>query len=112
MNEVLLELILPFFDKPLIFTGWKIVGWTGALLFASRWFVQAWVSRQRGQSVMPLTFWLMSVAGSALTLIYFTLGKNDSVGILQNLSPFLLALYNVWLMTSKKSPTRGDAEEA
>lgn len=109
MNEVLVHLNVPFVEQPLVVTGWKIVGWTGALLFASRWFVQAWVSRQRGESVMPLSFWLMSVAGSALTLIYFTLGKNDSVGILQNLSPFFLALYNVWLMVGKKNAAASTA---
>ncbi len=102
MNDILIQLALPFLDKPLVITGWKIIGWTGALLFAARWFVQAWASRQRGESVMPLAFWLMSVGGSALTLLYFTVGKNDSVGIIQNLSPFLLSLYNVWLMTNRK----------
>ena len=36
----------------------------------------------------------MSLLGSALLLSYFIWGKNDSVGILSNLFPMGVALYN------------------
>jgi lipid-A-disaccharide synthase-like uncharacterized protein len=39
----------------------------------------------------------MSMAGSALLLAYFTFGKNDSVGVLSNLFPMIVALYNLVL---------------
>jgi lipid-A-disaccharide synthase-like uncharacterized protein len=39
----------------------------------------------------------MSLAGSFLLLAYFTLGRNDSVGILSNLFPCLVAAYNLRL---------------
>jgi lipid-A-disaccharide synthase-like uncharacterized protein len=39
----------------------------------------------------------MSVTGSLLLLAYFTFGKNDSVGILSNLFPMLIAGYNLYL---------------
>ena len=42
-------------------------------------------------------FWYMSISGSLLLLCYFTFGKNDSVGILSNLFPFAVALYNLYL---------------
>jgi lipid-A-disaccharide synthase-like uncharacterized protein len=45
----------------------------------------------------------MSLAGSLLTLSYFTFGKNDSVGILSNLFPCMVASYNLFLdVTSRK----------
>ncbi len=46
---------------------------------------------------MPLSFWIMSVAGSLLTLLYFVFYRFDSVGILTNFPPFALALYNLRL---------------
>jgi lipid-A-disaccharide synthase-like uncharacterized protein len=39
----------------------------------------------------------MSVTGSLLLLAYFVFGKTDSVGILSNLFPALIAGYNLYL---------------
>ena len=39
----------------------------------------------------------MSASGSVLVLLYFIFGKNDSVGIITNLAPFFIALYNLKL---------------
>jgi lipid-A-disaccharide synthase-like uncharacterized protein len=78
-------------------TGWKLVGYLGVFLFAGRWFVQVLATRARGRPVMPRMFWFMSVAGSVLLLAYFIWGKNDSVGVLSNLFPMLVALYNLML---------------
>ena len=39
----------------------------------------------------------MSITGSLLLLAYFTFGKNDSVGILSNLFPAGVAVYNLYL---------------
>lgn len=73
------------------------MGYLGVALFAGRWFVQLIVSRRHGKPVMPALFWYMSVAGSMLLLSYFIFGKNDSVGVLSNLFPFAVALYNLYL---------------
>ena len=78
-------------------TGWKLVGYLGVALFAGRWFVQIHASSRRGRPTVTPAFWYMSIAGSLLLLLYFTFGKNDSVGILSNLFPFTIAMYNLWL---------------
>jgi lipid-A-disaccharide synthase-like uncharacterized protein len=78
-------------------TGWKLIGYLGILMFSSRWFVQLYYSRKKGRSVMPTLFWLMSIAGSLLCLIYFTFGKNDSVGIISYFFPLWVAGYNLYL---------------
>ena len=39
----------------------------------------------------------MSALGSVMLLSYFVFGKNDSVGILSNLFPLFVALYNLYL---------------
>ncbi len=59
--------------------------------------MQLAASQARGKVVMPRLFWYMSVSGSVLLLSYFVFGKNDSVGILSNLFPLFVALYNLYL---------------
>lgn len=81
----------------LVITPWKLVGYLGVALFAGRWFVQVLASRKHGRPVMPGLFWYMSISGSVLLLLYFVFGKNDSVGVLSNLFPFAVALYNLYL---------------
>ena len=78
-------------------TPWKVVGYLGLALFSCRWLVQLYASRVEGRPTVPRMFWYMSVTGSALLLAYFTWGKNDSVGILSNLFPALIAIYNLYL---------------
>jgi lipid-A-disaccharide synthase-like uncharacterized protein len=74
-------------------------------LFAGRWFVQLAASKMKGKVVMPTTFWYMSAAGSVLLLSYFTFGRNDSVGVLSNLFPLFVALYNLYLdIRNRKRP--------
>jgi lipid-A-disaccharide synthase-like uncharacterized protein len=78
-------------------TPWKLIGYLGVLLFSGRWLVQMYVSRATGKPTMPRLFWYMSALGSVMLLGYFTLGKNDSVGVMSNLFPFFVALYNLYL---------------
>lgn len=85
-----------------VITPWKLIGYLGVLLFASRWLVQVWASRQHGHPVFPKLFWYMSASGSVLLLGYFVFGKNDSVGILSNLFPLFVALYNLRLHARKQ----------
>jgi lipid-A-disaccharide synthase-like uncharacterized protein len=80
-----------------VITPWKLVGYLGVALFAGRWVVQVLAARRHGRPVIPRTFWAMSILGSALLLSYFIWGKNDSVGVLSNLFPMAVALYNLML---------------
>jgi len=90
------------FGMILVITPWKIVGYVGVVLFAGRWFVQLWASRRSRKVVMPRLFWYMSITGSLMLLSYFIFGKNDSVGILSNAFPFLVASYNLYLDVTHK----------
>jgi lipid-A-disaccharide synthase-like uncharacterized protein len=93
-------------------TGWKIIGYLGILMFSSRWLVQLYYSRKKGRSVMPTLFWLMSIAGSILCLIYFTFGKNDSVGIISYFFPLWVAGYNLYLnCRHKKKQIRQESQD-
>ena len=92
-------------------TPWKLVGYLGVALFAGRWLVQVYASRLEGRPTLPRVFWYMSVTGSLLLLFYFTFGKNDSVGILSNLFPVLIAGYNLYLelRSPRSSPASGQS---
>ena len=68
-------------------TTWKLVGYLGVFLFAGRWGIQMWASKKAGRPVIPALFWIVSMIGSLLCLLYFIFGKNDSVGILAYLFP-------------------------
>jgi lipid-A-disaccharide synthase-like uncharacterized protein len=99
MNRVLIVLY------GVTITPWKLVGYVGVLMFAGRWFVQLAASRASGKPVMPITFWYMSALGSLLLLAYFIFGRNDSVGILSNLFPLFVALYNLYLELKHRTVT-------
>jgi len=80
-----------------VVTPWKLVGYLGVLLFAGRWVVQVLATRRQGRPVIPSLFWLMSIAGSSLLCAYFIWGKNDSVGLLSNLFPMSVAIFNLMM---------------
>ena len=90
-------------------TPWKAVGLLGSLLFTSRWFVQLYYTRKLGKVVMPLAFWWLSVAGSAMLLAYFVIGKNDSIGIISNFFPAFVSIYNLAVHLRHQRQRAGDA---
>ena len=98
MNEVIANVF------GVVVTPWKLIGYLGALMFTGRWFVQMIYSRVYRRSVVPRLFWYMSIAGSLLLLSYFIFGKNDSVGIISNLFPTLVASYNLYLDYRQRHP--------
>lgn len=95
----------------LVVTPWKLIGYTGALMFGARWLVQLVASRRAGKPVIPRLFWYMSVVGSLMTLSYFLFSaKQDSVGVLQNLFPAFTALYSLYLDIKHRGWQRDRAE--
>ena len=110
MNDVWLS--FSFFGALVTITGWKLVGYVGTMMFAGRWFVQWWAAKRVGRVVVPRLFWYMSVVGSMMSLSYFIWGKNDSVGILANLFPSFVAVYNLWLDVNHRGWNRDKAQPA
>jgi lipid-A-disaccharide synthase-like uncharacterized protein len=79
----------------IVVTPWKLIGFIGALMFAGRWVLQALATRRAGRPTIPRSFWIISLAGSAMVTSYFVWGKNDAVGVLTNLLPASVAFYNL-----------------
>ena len=92
----------------IVLTPWKLIGFLGALMFAGRWLVQAWATRRAGRPMIPRSFWIISLTGSAMVTSYFIWGKNDSVGVLTNLLPASVAFYNL-VMDIKAGRSRPNA---
>lgn len=78
-----------------VVTPWKLIGYFAVLLFAGRWIVQMLATRAAGKPVIPVTFWSMSLAGSGLLCAYFIWGRSDSVGLIANVFPMGVAIYNL-----------------
>ena len=76
--------------------AWKIVGFSGTIIFGLRFWIQ-WVASERARkSVIPFGFWECSALGSLLTLLYFAIYRQDSVGILQTALPLPIYLRNLY----------------
>ena len=57
---------------------WVLLGWAGNACFFSRFLVQWVCSERAGRSVVPRSFWWMSLAGS-LALIVYVVHRKDPV---------------------------------
>lgn len=80
---------------------WIAVGLLGQLMFFSRFLVQWIVSERRRESVIPLSFWYLSLAGG-LILLSYAIYRLDPVFILgQSVGAFIYAR-NLMLIYRKK----------
>jgi lipid-A-disaccharide synthase-like uncharacterized protein len=72
-------------------------GLIGNGIFSARFLVQWIVSERQGQSVIPVSFWYLSIAGSLVLLVYFAL-RHDPVGTLAYLPNCFVYVRNLWLI--------------
>ncbi|MBZ0151611.1 MAG: lipid-A-disaccharide synthase N-terminal domain-containing protein [Planctomycetes bacterium] len=49
---------------------WWVIGFGGQIVFASRFWVQWLASERAKRSVMPISFWYLSLIGGLLSLSY------------------------------------------
>ena len=83
---------------------WKIVGWSGSIVFGIRFFIQ-WIASERAKkSVIPFGFWECSALGSILMLSYFAIYQRDSVGVLATAMPLPIYLRNLYFRYSHREP--------
>lgn len=87
-------------DKnPLLLMIWGIAS---QLVFISRFFYQWIYSENKGESVLPLGFWVISICGSAMTLIYAVFRLDPILLAAHGLSLFIY-LRNILIFYNKKS---------
>ena len=79
-----------------------IIGLIGQGLFSMRFIVQWIASEKAGKSVVPFSFWLFSLGGSLLLLIY-AIYRKDPVFILGQAPNLLIYSRNIWLIKNNKA---------
>lgn len=81
---------------------WELLGFIGLTVFSSRFIVQWIASERRKESVIPVSFWYLSIVGSFCLLAY-ALHKQDPVFILSYLFNGVIYGRNLYFIYSKKS---------
>lgn len=77
--------------------AWVGLGLAGQLIFMGRMLVQWITSEKRGQSVVPVLFWWMSLVGATMLLVYF-IWRRDIVGILGQGLGWVIYIRNLMLI--------------
>lgn len=84
------------------FDFWLAFGLIAQLLFTARFLVQ-WISSERaGQSVVPTAFWIFSMAGGFMTLIY-GIAKREPVIIVGQAFATVIYVRNIMLILKNRS---------
>ncbi|WP_232628803.1 lipid-A-disaccharide synthase N-terminal domain-containing protein [Methylobacterium sp. Leaf118] len=68
------------------FDFWLVFGVSAQLVFGSRFILQWLASERAGRSVMPLSFWFLSIIGGVMTLVYGFVRREPVIIIGQGLS--------------------------
>jgi lipid-A-disaccharide synthase-like uncharacterized protein len=87
---------------------WIVLGFVAQGLFTMRFIVQ-WVASERaGRSVIPLAFWLFSIAGGLLLLVY-ALYRRDAVFIAGQAFGVFVYLRNLYFVLHERRATTTNA---
>src|SRR5213592_4185744 len=78
-----------------------VLGFIGNALFSMRFLVQWLASEKQGESVIPVSFWYWSIAGSIIMFVYF-LFRRDPVGILAYLPNSIIYIRNLMLIRKRR----------
>ncbi|RMF88981.1 MAG: lipid A biosynthesis protein [Nitrospinota bacterium] len=90
---------------------WIGLGLLGQLLFFCRFLVQWIVSEKRGESVIPIHFWYLSLAGSFLLLSY-AIYRQDPVFILgQSMGAFVYIRNLILIYRKRKRLSSGKGQD-
>ncbi|MGL5624598.1 lipid-A-disaccharide synthase N-terminal domain-containing protein [Cetobacterium sp.] len=82
-----------------------IIGFIGQGLFSMRFIIQWIASEKAKKSVIPFSFWIFSLLGSILLLIY-ALYKKDPVFILGQAPNVLIYSRNIYLIKKEELNNR------
>ena len=92
---------------------WLLVGFVGQGLFAIRWLVQWFTSERQRRSVIPISFWYLSMVGSVVLLAY-SIFKEDPVFIMGSVFNSAVYARNLYLIHRSRAAdaSREEVESA
>jgi len=89
---------------------WLIFGLSGMLIFGGRFVIQWLASEKRKESVIPVSFWYLSIIGSIILFVYALAYKRDLVFTLSYTFNGLIYARNLYFIhRRKKSEARSPA---
>jgi lipid-A-disaccharide synthase-like uncharacterized protein len=91
------------------FDLWLIIGLFGQLMFSMRFIVQWIASEKNKKSVVPISFWYFSIAGS-FTLLIYSIHRMDPVFILGQSLGSIIYFRNLVLIDRDKRNSLAGAE--
>lgn len=92
-------------------TTWIIIGFTGQAIFTARFLAQWVASERKGDSVVPLAFWWLSLFGG-MTLLCYAAYKRDPVIIVGQSMGIFVYVRNLMLVDKKKKRTAKEHRRA
>ena len=95
-----METLKHFMD--VLATPMGLLGLLGQALFFSRFLVQWIASEKRGRSVVPLSFWYLSIGGGGLLLVY-ALWRQDPVIVLGQAVGLFVYVRNLMLIHRRRA---------
>jgi lipid-A-disaccharide synthase-like uncharacterized protein len=81
---------------------WVAIGLSGQLLFTGRMIIQWFTSEKSKRSVVPVSFWWMSLIGATMLLVYF-IWRRDIVGILGQATGWVIYVRNLVLIRRSRA---------
>ena len=96
-----------YFDEVFVLKldWWAWVGLIAQALFTGRFLVQWLASERAGKSVIPFSFWILSIGGGLLLLVY-ALYRRDPVFILGQSFGVLIYLRNLVFVLRERRAAR------
>ncbi|GAB5471809.1 MAG: lipid-A-disaccharide synthase N-terminal domain-containing protein [Rhodospirillales bacterium] len=94
----------PMDDIPII---WLVVGFTGQALFSARFIIQWIVSERAKRSMIPTAFWLFSIGGGAVMLVY-AIYREDPVFICGQAAGLFIYARNLWFIINHAKGNSAD----
>jgi lipid-A-disaccharide synthase-like uncharacterized protein len=91
------------------FDFWLVFGILAQLIFGSRFILQWIASERAGRSVMPLSFWFLSIAGGLMTLVYGFVRREPVIIIGQGLSTGIYLRNLALIFRERRRRLQGEA---
>lgn len=79
-----------------------LIGFIAQIIFASRFIVQWLYSEKIGKSVVPISFWYLSIVGG-LGLLTYAISRKDPIIILGQSFGLIIYLRNLYLIKKNKN---------
>jgi lipid-A-disaccharide synthase-like uncharacterized protein len=81
---------------------WLLIGFGGQVLFMGRFVIQLLVSERHGRSVIPISFWYLSIAG-ALVLLAYAAPRRDPVFVAGQGLGVAIYVRNLYLIRAERA---------